>query len=135
LKYFLIYLFLEVVISTQIASYIGAIATFFEIILSAIIGVVVLSNFKYSLFEYAIQLAKGEISQEEFMAKNITTALGAVLLIIPGYFSDILGILLIFDIITTLILKIFKFKQQNIRRDEDEVIDVEIIDNKHTIYE
>jgi UPF0716 family protein affecting phage T7 exclusion len=101
----------------------------------------VLSNFKYSLFEYAIQLAKGEISQEEFMAKNITTALGAVLLIIPGYFSDILGILFQFSAFTSMAVNRYNvksgkcntdFKQNNIKKDSD-VIDVEIISDNATI--
>jgi len=128
LIYFLLYLFLEVVISVEIASYIGAITTFFEIILSALIGGVIIANFKYSIMEYAIELAKGEITQEEFFALNLSKVIGAVLLIIPGFFSDIIGILLIFDIITKLVLKIFKFKKVDKRR-EDEVIDVEIIDD------
>lgn len=126
--YFLLYLFLEVVISVEIASYIGAITTFFEIILSALIGGAIIANFKYSIMEYAIELAKGEITQEEFFALNLSKVIGAVLLIIPGFFSDIIGILLIFDIITKLVLKIFKFKKVDKRR-EDEVIDVEIIDD------
>jgi len=128
LIYFLLYLFLEVVISVEIASYIGAITTFFEIILSALIGGAIIANFKYSIMEYAIELAKGEITQEEFFALNLSKVIGAVLLIIPGFFSDIIGILLIFDIITKLVLKIFKFKKVDKRR-EDEVIDVEIIDD------
>ena len=126
--YFLIYLFLEVVVSVEIASYIGAVTTFFEIILSAIAGGVILSNFKYSIMEYAIELAKGEITQEEFFALNLSKVIGAILLIVPGYFSDIIGILIIFDVITMLILKLFKFKKIK-KRSEDEIIDVEIVDN------
>jgi len=128
LVYFLIYLFLEVVVSVEIASYIGAVTTFFEIILSAIAGGVILSNFKYSIMEYAIELAKGEITQEEFFALNLSKVIGAILLIVPGYFSDIIGILIIFDVITMLILKLFKFKKIK-KRSEDEIIDVEIVDN------
>ena len=130
--YFLLYLFLEVLISVEIASYIGAIATFFEIILSALIGGAIIANFKYSIMEYAIELAKGEITQEEFFALNLSKVIGAVLLIIPGFFSDIIGVLLIFDIITKLVLKLFKFKKID-KRSEDEIIDVEIIDDGNYI--
>jgi len=132
LIYFLLYLFLEVLISVEIASYIGAIATFFEIILSALIGGAIIANFKYSIMEYAIELAKGEITQEEFFALNLSKVIGAVLLIIPGFFSDIVGVLLIFDIITKLVLKLFKFKKID-KRSEDEIIDVEIIDDGNYI--
>ncbi len=42
--YFLIYLFFEVIVSVNIASAIGSLATFFEIIGSALLGFIILNE-------------------------------------------------------------------------------------------
>lgn len=49
--YFLIYLFLEVLISVNISSAIGGLATFFEILASAFIGIAILVNFRNTLLK------------------------------------------------------------------------------------
>jgi len=136
LIYFLIYLFLEVVISVNIASKIGGVATFFELILSAALGFFLLSNSRYTVFESMRSLANGEITIEEFNKLNLFSMLGAILLILPGFFSDILGILLQFSFFGTLFAKkILHLKSRKKRDDftpneEIEVIDVEIIEEK-----
>ena len=150
--YFLIYLFLEVMISSTIASSIGGLLTFFEILLSAIIGMIILKNFKYSLSENIQKARTGQITQEEFVKINVAKAIGAFLLIIPGFFTDIIGILLQLGMFVSLFSKIFEFKKRNnnttystnfeytqtnykhnnTRRD-DEIIDIEIIDSNNTI--
>lgn len=128
--YFLIYLFLEVIISTNIAGSIGGLATFAEIILSAFVGFVIISNFRYSFFENMRSLSSGEISAEEFQRLNLYNVLGALLLILPGFFSDILGILFQFSFVATLIARrIFRFKERKNNKGDDNVIDVEIIDD------
>lgn len=73
-------------------------------------------------------LANGEISVEEFESMNLYILLGAILLIIPGFFTDILGILLQFGVFSRFIArKIFKLKSKRDMEDSD-VIDVEIIE-------
>jgi len=145
MKYFLIYLFLEVMVSTTIASAIGGFMTFIEIIATAIIGIFMLQNFKYSLSSNIKDLMQGEIAQDEFMQRNLGNALGAILLIIPGFFTDILGVLLQFGVLTMIIGKIFSFKPTNTqnyyesqftnytRKEDDEIIDVEVIDKHSSI--
>ncbi len=134
--YFLIYLFLEVVISVNIASKIGGVATFFELILSAALGFFLLSNSRYTVFESMRSLANGEITIEEFNKLNLFSMLGAILLILPGFFSDILGILLQFSFFGTLFAKKILHLKSRKKRDnftpneEIEVIDVEIIEEK-----
>lgn len=49
--YFIVYLFLEVLLSVNISSYIGGLNTFFEIILTAFIGISILVNFRKTLVE------------------------------------------------------------------------------------
>ena len=150
--YFLIYLFLEVMISSAIASSIGGLLTFFEILLSAIIGMIILKNFEYSLSENIQKARTGQITQEEFVKTNVAKAIGAFLLIVPGFFTDIIGILLQLGLFVSLFSKIFEFKKpsnnttystnfeytqtnytHNDKRRDDEIIDVEIIDSNHTI--
>ena len=59
---------------------------------------------------------------------------------IPGFFTDIFGLLLQFSLFTVLFSKIFKFKpkampsnnKQYLKKGDDDVIDVEVIDDdKH----
>jgi 2-isopropylmalate synthase/UPF0716 protein FxsA len=126
-------------VSSSISSSIGGLATFFEIILSAIIGIVFLQNFKFALMENIFSLAKGEITQEDFLRLNLFMALGALLLIVPGFFTDIIGVLLQFEFFALMIAKRF-LKQKNVTEDfkytnkrSDDVIDVEVIDEQHII--
>lgn len=110
MKYVIIYLFLEVMISTTIAGSLGGLLTFVEIILTAFIGIFILKNFKYSLASNIKDLTQGQISQQDFIKKNVGNAVGALLLIVPGFFTDILGILLQFGLLTILFSKMFSFK-------------------------
>ncbi len=108
--YFLIYLFLEVMISSAIAGEIGGLLTFVEVILSVIIGITILRTFQFSLMEKINAVKNGDITQEEFVKSSIGKAIGALLLIVPGFFTDILGILLQFGMMTAIFSKIFTFK-------------------------
>ncbi len=130
--YFLIYLFLEVTITVNIASAIGAFWTFVEIIISAMVGFGLIANFRYTFFESLQALNNREISIEEFQKLNAFSLLGAILLILPGFFSDILGILLQFGFFATLfarkVLHVKKYENFNKGKDDD-VIDVEIIEH------
>ncbi|BAF70132.1 FxsA family protein [Nitratiruptor sp. SB155-2] len=124
--YFVLYLFIETVISVSIASQIGPIWTFVEIIATATYGIWLLKNIHIQLFTTMQALANGEITQEEFEQMNLSMVLGAVLLIIPGFFTDILGILLQFGVFSKFLAKkIFKLKA---KEEEDDVIDVEVIE-------
>ena len=153
--YFLIYLFIEVMISSSIAAVIGGLNTFFEIIVSAIIGIYLLQNFKFSIQESIQKARMGQITQEEFIKTNTAKAIGAVLLIIPGFFTDFVGLALQFGFLTMFLSKIFKFKTKDDssysqysstftyesrsfgnnnhkKGEKDEIIDVEIMDKDCT---
>jgi 2-isopropylmalate synthase/UPF0716 protein FxsA len=143
-------------VSSYFAGLFGGFITFILIILSAFIGITLLRVFKYSLSLNIKDLTSGKISQEDFIKTNMAKALGAVLLIIPGYFTDIVGILLQFGILTMILSRIFKVKpqytnqnnysstyksvysQDNVNNNtytkkelnDDDIIDVEIIENK-----
>jgi len=160
--YALIYLFLEVMITTSISSSIGGLMTFAEIILSAVFGIFLLKNFKHSLSTNIQELTQGQLSQGDFIKNNMAKALGAILLVVPGFFTDILGLLLQFGILTFMLTKLFSFKPpmqtngfkvdpninttnntfytqsqftHNIKGDkyEENIIDVEVIESNDTI--
>ncbi len=131
--YFLVYFFFEVVITVDIASRLGGLATFAEIIFSAFVGFFLLTNFRYTLAQSMTALMSGTITVDEFQKMNMMSLLGAILLIIPGFFSDIMGILLQFGFFGTFIAKkILHLKEKKRRKDEgdyDDAIDVEVIDD------
>ena len=99
--YFIVYLFLEVIISVNISSAIGGVATFFEILISAFIGLMILANFKATLRENFMAVSYNCIDLQQFQSLNLFTIIGAILLIIPGFLTDILGALLQFSIFNT----------------------------------
>lgn len=136
--YFLIYLFLEVMISGSAFERLGTMGTFAEIILSAVVGFVLIANFRVTVGESLMALQRGNISPEEFQKLNIFTIVGAILLILPGFFSDLIGLSLQFGFIATLLAnRIGRKKNQHPRhgqqysekKENDEIIDVEVIDH------
>lgn len=132
--YFLIYLFLEITLSVEIASKIGGLYTFLEVIFSAFFGLFLLTNFKYTLGSNMAMIFSGEMDIKEFQRLSLFAILGAFLLIVPGFFSDILGVLLQFSAFGTFFArKILKLKPKNKNKNDrgdmdSEIIDVEVID-------
>ena len=139
MKYFLVYLFIEVFVSVNISSQIGAFATFLTIVFTAIVGFMLLANFRNTFAQSIRVMQKRTISIQEFQRLNAFTLLGALLLIVPGFFSDIVGIFLQFSFFATLFAKKILHVGDNIdiddiqykKKENDEVIDVEVIDD-HT---
>jgi len=136
--YFLIYLFLEVLVSTEISSYIGGLATFFEIIGSAMIGIAILMNFRTTFMQNLQAVSMQRIDLKEFQKLNLFTIIGAILLILPGFLTDIIGILLQFSVITSMFVNQYNVKstnyktQDDFKKKDDDVIDVEVISDTIT---
>ncbi len=126
-------------VSVNMASAIGAVATFAELVLSAVIGLILLANMRITLMQNLNALMQGEISIESFQRLNLWTIVGAILLILPGFLGDIVGLLLQFSSIVTLFVsKFFHDKEENLphhfrQGNEDEIIDVEVIDDNHRL--
>ncbi|HIP60911.1 MAG TPA: FxsA family protein [Campylobacterales bacterium] len=132
MPFVIIYLFIEVLVSVEFASQLGGLLTFLEIIVSAFIGLFLLTNFRYTLSKSMNGLMSGAISAQDFQKMSLFTLIGAVLLIIPGFFSDILGVLLQFSFFGKLFAsKILNLKnKKNIYREgKNDAIDVEVIDS------
>jgi 2-isopropylmalate synthase/UPF0716 protein FxsA len=141
MPYFLVYLFLEVVVSVNISSAIGGLATFFEIVFSAFLGISILINFRKTLVENMHAVSYSCINLQQFQSLNLFTIFGGILLIVPGFLTDIVGILMQFSVFTTMLVNRYNvksgnckpdFKQNNIKKDSD-VIDVEIIDDSTSL--
>jgi 2-isopropylmalate synthase/UPF0716 protein FxsA len=125
-------------ISSFFITFLGGLLTFAEIVLSAFLGIAILQRSQYSLQENIQKIRSGKLSQEEFLANNLTKSLGAILLIIPGFFTDILGILLQFGILLGLFGFLFQTKRThthhshttyNTKEQNNEIIDVEVIEH------
>lgn len=125
------YIFAEVLISVQVAGVIGGLGTFFEIMFSGFIGLLLLLNVKTTMIESLKAMSNNCITMREFQELNIFALLGAVLLILPGILSDMIGILMQFSVFTALIAS--RFNKSNgectPNQGENNVIDVEIVHN------
>lgn len=135
MKYFLIYLFLEVFVSVNIASSIGAFATFAEIVFSGILGILLLVNFRVTLMQNLNALMQRQISIDAFQKLNLWSIVGALLFLLPGFLGDIVALLLQFSFITTLFArKVLHVKEEESvsshfkQGKKSEIIDVEVID-------
>lgn len=133
----LIYLFLEVLITYEIIDSIGVLGFVLEIIGSALFGFFILMNYRYFFGEALMRVREREMSYEAFVSSNIFRILGAILLILPGGLTDILGILMQFSALGFFLFKPFIKKtpadfttphRQN-QSPNSEIIDVEVIEN------
>ncbi len=123
----------EIYLLIKIGSGIGAMATIFLIFTTAIVGIYYA---KYeglnTLKSGFIQLTKNEVPTYEVIS-GAAIAFAALLLIIPGFLTDILGFLLIFPITRKIffgkISKKFKYNKSS----KDNFIDGEFedIDDDH----
>ncbi len=108
---------IEIYLLIKIGSQIGAITTIFLIFMTAIIGIY------YAKYEGLNTLKSGfaQLSKNEAPAYEVVSgaaiAFAALLLIIPGFVTDIVGFLLIFPLSRKLIFKkFFKNFKQNKKR-------------------
>jgi len=135
--YFVLYLFLEVIISVNISSVIGGLMTFIEIVMSAFVGISILINFRKTLVENLTAVSYNCIDLEQFQKLNLFTLIGAIFLIIPGFFTDMIGVLMQFSVLTSMFVNRYNVKSGNCKTDyeninkqkDSNVIDVEIINN------
>ena len=136
--YFLLYLFLETIISVNIASAIGGLATFLEIVFTAFVGIAILANFRNTFLENLMAVSYAQIDLEEFQRLNLFTIIGAILLIVPGFLTDIIGALLQVSAFTSMLVNRYKVQSkrdinERFYKEDDDVIDVEVIE-KHDSY-
>ena len=126
---------IEIYLLINIGSKIGAFTTIFLIITTAVVGVY------YAKYEGLKSLKSGfsHLSNNQLptyeMLSGAAIAFAAVLLIIPGFFTDLFGFLLIFPITRKIIFKtlsnkFYKQKRQNNNFIDGEYEDIEDNDDK-----
>ena len=121
---------IEIYLFIKIGSQIGAITTILLIFATAIIGVY------YAKYEGLNTLRSGftqiskNIAPTYEMISGAAIAFAALLLIIPGFATDILGFLILFPISRNFFLKKFfdKFKKQENKTEKNNFIDGEFED-------
>ena len=108
---------IEIYLMIKVGSVIGALNTILLIFFTAITGVYFAKIAGLSALRSGFnQLIKNEIPVYEIIS-GAALAFAALLLIIPGFLTDVLGFLLIIPITRKLLLKniLFKFKKKNIK--------------------
>ena len=119
---------IEIYLFIKIGSQIGAITTIFLIFITAIVGVYYAKyeglNTLKSGFE---QLKKNQPPAYEVISGALI-ALGAILLIIPGFATDILGFIIIFPLSRKIILSNFKKKFSQTKNKKNDFIEGEFED-------
>ena len=119
---------IEIYLLIKIGSQIGAITTILLIFITAIVGIYYA---KYeglnTLKSGFLQLSKNEPPTYE-MLSGAAIAFAAILLIMPGFFTDIIGFLLIFPISRKFIFNFFSKKFTNKKNENKTFIDGEFED-------
>ena len=119
---------IEIYVFIKIGGHIGALITIFLIFSTAIIGVYYAKYEGLNTLKAGfVQLSKNEAPAYE-MISGAAIALAALLLIIPGFVTDVLGFLLIFPLSRSLILNLFLKKITSKKTSESNFIDGEFED-------
>ena len=124
---------IEIYLLIKIGSQIGAITTIFLIFVTAIIGVYYAKYEGLNTIKSGIlQLAKNEAPAYEVLSGAVI-AFAALLLIVPGFFTDVLGFLLIFPITRKFLFGKISKKFKNKQASKNNYIDGEFedIDDDH----
>ena len=126
--YFLAYLFFEILITYEFATIFTPFGLFLEVLFSAIVGFIIIRDLNFALFENMQRVLKREITEQEFISIGLFRFVGAILLIIPGVLTDIVGILLMFEFFAKWFAKKFFMSKENYK--DNDIIEVEIIEEK-----
>ena len=116
---------IEIYLFIKIGSQIGALTTITLIFVTAILGIIYARYEGLNTLKSAfVQLIKNEIPAYEIVSGAAIT-FAALLLIIPGFATDIIGFLLIFPLSRKLILKMLSSKFQVKKKTNEKFIDGE----------
>ena len=119
---------LEIYLFIKIGSQIGAFTTISLIFFTAIVGVFYARYEGLNTLKAGVtQLYKNQIPLFELMS-GAALAFAALLLILPGFATDVLGFLLIFPITRKLIFFLLAKKKKIEVHDKDDLIEGEFVD-------
>ena len=119
---------IEIYLFIKIGSYIGAFNTVSLILITAIVGIIYARYEGFNTLRSGIsQLIKNEIPVYEIISGAALT-FAALLLILPGFATDLMGLILIFPPTRKLILKNFSKKYTSKNQKKKNYIDGEFED-------
>lgn len=119
---------IELIVTLVIGSQIGFFWSFFEFVLSAFVGLILLANFRTSMLEAMVLWRGDEHVRYERINDNVLRLIGAILLLLPGFVGDLMGIVLQFpSIFRPLQRKYFTSFSKDTTHDD--VMDAEIIND------
>jgi UPF0716 protein FxsA len=121
---------LEIFLMIKIGSVVGAFNTVFLIFLTAIIGIYFakLQGIE-TLRSGMVNLYQNKLPVNELLS-GASIAIAALLLIIPGFFTDFLGFILLVPFTRKIILSIALKNRSKVNRKNNKTIDGEIVDEK-----
>jgi UPF0716 protein FxsA len=120
---------LEIFLMIKIGSKVGALNTVGLVFLTAIIGLYFakVQGIK-TIKSGMINIYQNKLPTYEILS-GASIAIAALLLITPGFFTDLIGFLILIPFTRNIILKIaLKSKSKN--NHSDDIVDVEVIDKK-----
>ena len=119
---------IEIYLFIKIGSQIGALTTILLIFITAIVGIYYAKYEGLNTLKSAfIQISKNEAPAYE-MISGTAIALGALMLIIPGFATDLFGFLVIFPFTRKILLKNFTKKIEKKNKQKNNFIDGEFED-------
>ena len=121
---------LELYLSLKTGETIGFFWSVVWIISSAAAGMILLQNSPHAIMGQMQSVQRGKLNLKKFQDASMSYFIGSILLIIPGVFSDFMGLVALgYTLYLHFVAKITpeqtKFKTN---QGDDNVIDVEIID-------
>ena len=121
----------EVFLMIKVGQQLGALNTILLIFLTAIIGIYFAKiQGTQTLKSGMVNLYRNKMPIHEIIS-GASIAMAALLLIIPGFFTDLIGFLLLIPFTRKIILKlVLKNRSQSEVNNDDGAIDGEIVDNK-----
>ena len=122
---------LEVILLIKIGGQLGALNTVALIILTAIVGIYFAKiQGIQTLKSGMVNLYQNRMPVYEIMS-GASIAIAALLLIIPGFFTDFLGFILLVPFTRKLLFKLaLKKNSQKEHEDQNKTLEGEIVDNK-----
>lgn len=122
--FFLIYLILEIIGVVYVGKHFGFFMMFSEMIISAFIGGLIILNTQANILDTLRGFSQSSANPMDFVRGNFAKAFGGLLLIFPGVFCDIFGVIILINAYF-----ILKPKQtfQDKNSDED-IIDIEVLE-------
>ena len=120
---------IEIFLLIKIGAQIGALSTVALIFLTAIIGIYFAKiQGIQTLRSGVINMYQNKLPIYEMMS-GASIAVAALLLIIPGFFTDFIGFLLLIPLTRNFLFTLF-YKRKSGQREQGKTIDGEIVDKK-----